>query len=245
MQPYLFPYLGYFQLINAVDEFVLGDVLQYEKESWINRNRILVNGQPKLITFPLKKDRFDALIREKQFVDNIGGEREKLLKIIRNCYSRAPNFSAFFSVLEDVIQFPAVNLAEYAENSIRRLCRYAGITTPIRLASELGLPIRMDKQERVVQTVKALNGGMYINPRSGTALYRSQYFEEHGLELRFLHMGNVRYRQFKEPFTPNLSIIDVLMFNDPFTLRHLLEDYALIDADDATAPDSGLRTGSE
>lgn len=244
MQPYLFPYLGYFQLINAVDEFVLGDVLQYEKESWINRNKILVNGQPMLFSFPLKKDRFDASIREKQFADSIAGDREKLLKTIKNSYSRAPNFAAFFPLLEEIILFPVASLADYAENSIRRICRYAGITTPIRLASELSLPLRMDKQERVVQTVKALNGGMYVNPISGATLYREAYFRERGLQLRFHRMGDVKYRQLKEPFTPNLSIIDVLMFNDPFSLRQMLDDCVLTEADQAAPGDAVLRTGS-
>jgi hypothetical protein len=147
-------------------------------------------------------------------------------------------------LLKDILHFPAVNLADYAEHSIRRLCRYVGITTPIRLASELSLPLRMDKQERVVQTVRACHGGMYINPASGTVLYQARYFEESGLQLRFLRMGEVRYRQFREPFTPNLSIIDVLMFNDPFSLRHMLEDYSLIEAGDASSPDATLRTGS-
>jgi hypothetical protein len=244
MQPYLFPYLGYFQLINAVDEFVLGDVLQYEKESWINRNRILVNGRAMLFSFPLKKDRFDAPINQRQFADGIERERERLLKVLRNCYSRAPNFSAFYPVLEEIIEFPVDGLADYAENSLRRICRYAGITTPIRLASELRLPTRMDKQERVVQTVKALDGGMYVNPSGGAALYQRQYFLEHGLQLRFHRMGNVRYRQFREPFTPHLSIIDVLMFNDPFSLQAMLDDYRLVEPEDAMLPDTQLRTGS-
>lgn len=231
MQPYLFPYLGYFQLINAVDEFVLGDVLQYEKESWINRNRILIGGKVKLVTFPLKKEKFGSSINERVFADTFREEVGRLLKSIKLSYSRAANFKDFFPVLEEILLFQSNNLALYSENSIRFLCEYMGITTPIRLASTFGFPFRMEKQERVIQTVKALNGVVYINPIGGAALYDHPTFRAHGLQLRFHRMGDVTYRQFTELFQPSLSIIDVLMFNPPSCLSPLLDRYSLVHGD--------------
>ena len=227
MQPYLFPYLGYFQLINAVDEFVLGDVLQYEKESWINRNRILVNGQIKLITFPLKKDGLAAPIKNRVFADTFNKEMPRLLKTIRLSYSRAPNFPEFYPLLQKILLFPDNNLFNFTENSIREICRYVGISTPIRLASSLDFPFQMEKQERVVRTVKALAGDMYVNPIGGMALYDSGTFERHGLQLRFHRMNTLSYAQFNYIFHPNLSIIDVLMFNSPTTLRPMLTQFSL------------------
>jgi hypothetical protein len=227
MQPYLFPYLGYFQLINAVDEFVLGDDLQYEKESWINRNRILVNGRDMLITFPLKKDSHLARINQRVFADNFDSEIERMLKIIGNVYSNAPVFAEFYPVLEKILRYPERRLATYAENSIRSLCDYIGIDTPIRLASEFALPPYMDKQDRVVQSVRMLGGDVYINPIGGTSLYDPTYFSTHGLSLKFHRMGDISYQQFGKPFVPGLSIIDVLMFNRNEKIKELLHCYSL------------------
>src|SRR5476651_2035291 len=93
MQPYLFPYLGYFQLIAAADVFVLGDDLQYIRSGWVNRNRILHNGQAKLITFPLKRDRHDMPINQRQLADNFDEEAERLINVISQCYRKAPYFN--------------------------------------------------------------------------------------------------------------------------------------------------------
>jgi hypothetical protein len=227
MQPYLFPYLGYFQLINAVDEFVLGDDLQYEKESWINRNRILVNGRDMLITFPLRKDSHLARINQRVFADNFDSEIARMLKIIGNVYSNAPAFTEFYPILEKILRYPERRLAPYAENSIRLLCDYIGIDTPIRLASEFALPPHMDKQDRVVQSVRMLGGDVYINPIGGIGLYDPTYFSTHGLSLKFHCMEDVSYQQFGKPFVPGLSIIDVLMFNRNQKIKELLHCYSL------------------
>jgi hypothetical protein len=228
MQPYIFPYLGYFQLINAADVFVLGDDLQYEKESWINRNRILANGAGKLISFPLKKDHHRARINQRVFVDSIEADTGRMLKMIANCYANAPAFSGFYPLLDDCLRRPERNLAAYAARSIRTLCDYLGIATPIRMASEFGLPGQIDKQDRVIRTVRLLGGETYINPIGGAGLYREAHFRRNGLTLRFHRMNDFTYRQFGKPFVPNLSIIDVLMFNGRERVREMLDFYTLL-----------------
>lgn len=241
MQPYLFPYLGYFQLIKAVNVFALGDDLQYEKESWINRNRILVNNREKLITFPLRKDSHRARINERTFSDNFESEIERMLKIIENAYANAQSFDKFFPVLEKILKFPDRRLSAYAENSIRSLCRYMSIDTPIRLASEFSLPPHIDKQDRVIRTVRLLGGDAYVNLRGGTSLYNEAYFIAHGLALRFHRMDDVSYRQFGKAFLPNLSIIDVLMFNSFEQVQHLLDccTFEALSAIDRQSSDPG------
>lgn len=236
MQPYLFPYLGYFQLINAVDMFVLGDDLQYEKESWINRNRILVNGVDKMISFPLKKDHHRARINERIFADTIEAEVERMLRMMGNCYANAPAFAQFFPLLQAIMRHPERNAAAYAAHSIRTLCDYIGIGTPIHLASEFALPQQMDKQDRVIRTVDLLGGDVYINPIGGTSLYQEAYFRQHGLSLRFHRMDDLSYPQFGKAFIPNLSIIDVLMFNGRERVRALLDRYCLLEPGQATMP---------
>lgn len=229
MQPYILPYLGYFQLINAVDVFVLGDDLQYEKESWINRNRILANGVDKLISFPLKKDHHRARINERVFVDTIDSEIERMLKMIKNCYANAPAFSEFYPLLDASMRHPERNAAAYAAQLIKTLCHYLDIATPIHMASEFKLPQQMDKQDRIIRTVRALEGDTYINPVGGINLYQPAYFARNEITLRFHRMNDFSYRQFGKPFVPNLSIIDVLMFNGREKVREMLEFYTLLE----------------
>lgn len=229
MQPYLFPYLGYFQLVSAVDEFVLGDDLQYVKESWINRNRILVNRAEKLISFPLKKSSHLARINEKEFSDDFPDVVEVLLKQLRNAYANAACFNLAYPLLESVLRHRETNLARYAEHSIRTLCDYLEIRTPIRIASSLNLETPRDKQSRVIQTVRRLNGDTYVNPIGGLALYDAAHFKAHGITLRFHRMNAFEYKQFGHAFIPSLSIIDVLMFNSKSRVMEMLDWYALED----------------
>lgn len=230
MQPYLFPYLGYFQLISAVDVFVLGDDLQYVKESWINRNRILMNGRDQLITFPLKKGAHRSRINEKVFSDDFPDQMEKLLRVIRSAYAKAPRFKEVFPFLEAVIRNPEPNLAKYAEHSIKELCGYLGITTPIVVSTDLAINDVVDKQDRVVRTAKKLGADVYINFIGGVELYDFAYFEEHGLQLKFHRINDFTYPQFQHAFVPLLSIIDVLMFNEVEEVQRMLSCYSLRDS---------------
>ncbi len=124
MQPYLFPYLGYFQLIAASDLFILGDNLQYEKRSWINRNRILCNGRATLITFPLRKDRLQVPIGGRRLSDDFGRHAAAILKTVTHSYARAPQRAEVLPLIERILAFPDHNLASFAEHSIRQICAY-------------------------------------------------------------------------------------------------------------------------
>lgn len=229
MQPYLFPYLGYFQLIASSDAFVLGDDLQYVKSSWINRNRILVNGQPTLITFPLRKGNQCDRINQRWLCDDFSREAEKLLKTLERAYARAPYKAEVMELVRQILTYQERNLARFAEHAIRRICAYLQIATPIRIGSELGLPARMDKQERVVAIAKKLDAELYVNPIGGMALYCPAFFRSHGMTLRFLRMEDMSYPQLNHPFVPSLSIIDVLMFNSQSDARALLKRFSLVE----------------
>lgn len=235
MQPYLFPYLGYFQLIARSDAFVLGDDLQYVKSSWINRNRVLANGQPKLITFPLRKANQFAPINQRWLCDEYAHEAQKLLKTLELGYARAPYKTETIALVREILAHPERNLARFIENSIRRICAHLQIVTPIRIGSELGLPARMDKQERVVTIAHKMNAELYINPIGGTELYCPAYFRSHGLALRFLKMDDLSYPQFNHPFVPSLSIIDVLMFNSRNEAQALLKRFSLVEGIEQSA----------
>jgi hypothetical protein len=227
MQPYLFPYLGYFQLISMSDIFVLGDDLQYVKNGWVNRNRFLQNGAQKLFTIPLKKDHHDLNINQRQLADNAQDEITRLLRTLALSYARAPFSREVLPLLARVMRHPQRNLSLYVEHSIREICSYLRITTPLISSSSLNLPLPEDKQDRVIKTMKKLDGTNYINPIGGLSLYCCDYFERHGLSLRFHRMSPVQYQQFRYPFVENLSIIDMLMFNSVNEVRQLLPKFSL------------------
>lgn len=240
MQPYLFPYLGYFQLIAAADAFVIGDDLQYVKESWINRNRIIVNRQERLVTFPLKKSGHLSLINEKTFADNFSDEMDWLLLQLRNTYRKARAFDQVYPLLEHIIKNKECNLAKYAGYATAQICNYLEVKTPLHFSSKLGVDQCTDKQDRVLKTVKKLDGTIYINPIGGLRLYDSANFKKHGIELWFHKMDDVRYSQFGDKFFPALSIIDVLMFNCQAQARSMLTSCQLKSQELIESENSGI-----
>jgi hypothetical protein len=227
MQPYLFPYLNYFQLIAASDVFVLGDDLQYIKSGWINRNRVLDHNEARMITFPLKRDSFDLGINQRQLSDTFDDESKRLINVLKHHYSRAPCFPQVMPLLERLIGFPERNLALYIEHAIRGVCTYLHIDTRVVRASDLKLPRILDKQDRVIQTAKLFDATLYLNPMGGMTLYDQDYFSRQGLALKFMQMDEISYLQYRLPFVSNLSIIDVMMFNDVQRIQALLGCYSL------------------
>ena len=230
MQPYWFPYFGYFQLIAGADAFVLGDSLQYVHPGWVNRNRLLSSSAPASFTLPLQKDRSDLAINQRELSDSAPQMLEKLLKTIAMSYSRAPYRDEVLALLKPLLTYPERNLALYLEYSLRKICEYLQIDTPIHVMSTLPMDQRqvLDKQDRVVKLARHFDAQRYLNPIGGTALYDEEYFSRYDLELRFHRMDELCYTQFKEPFVPNLSIIDVLMFNPVSRIRQWLPCYSTL-----------------
>lgn len=236
MQPYLFPYLGYFQLIARADVFILGDDLQFIRAGWVNRNRILNNDQPRLLTFPVKKDHFALPIMQRRLADGFDIEATRLLNLIEQSYRKAPYFTQLMPLLERLIRFPQSNLALYAENALRELCAYLHITTPILRGSDLHLETCHDKQDRVINIAHIFSASTFLNPIGGFELYDRELFARNGLQLSFFTMNPVRYAQFGEDFVENLSIIDVLMFNSVEQTRALLEHFTVSEGGAANDP---------
>lgn len=225
MQPYIFPYLGYFQLLNAVDEYVIYDDVQYIKGGWINRNNIQVGGNKVLVTFPLAAASANKMINETQLCDDLG----KVEKTILMAYSRAPFFREASKVVKKIMAFNERNLAKFAANSICEIAAYLKIPTKILISSEIDRAKGADAQESVINICKKLGAGMYINAIGGKELYSKQDFEKVSIELKFLKPILNVYPQFpNREFMPGLSIVDVLMFNSVEEIQRLLKDYELI-----------------
>ncbi|MGC4010424.1 MAG: WbqC family protein [Pseudomonas sp.] len=227
MQPYLFPYLGYFQLIAASGLFILGDSLQYTRRGWINRNRLLVGGKIWQFSFPLEQGSQTQAINERRLSEQMRLSNQRLLHTIRHAYHRAPCYEQVMPLLEEILEHPERNLSHFAEHSIRRICHYMGIDTPMARVSELDLAEDIGRDQRLIEAVKQSGGDVYLNPEGGRHLYSPEVFQAHGLELQFLRMDELSYPQFSPDFVPSLSIIDVLMFNPPDEMQRLLGRYTL------------------
>lgn len=230
MQPYLFPYIGYFQLINAVDKFVIYDDIEYTKKGWINRNRYLQNGKDTLFTISLKKDSDFLTVKERNIAENfLQTDLPKILARLKNSYLKAPFFKEVFPLVEEIFSHSDGNLFEYVFNSIKTVSDYLEIKTELLISSEISESKHLRGKNRVIRICNDLRAKTYINPIGGIEMYFKEEFAENGLQLLFLRTKGISYLQHKHEFVPNLSIIDVLMFNSKEQVINFLNtNYELI-----------------
>lgn len=211
MQPYFMPYIGYFQLINAVDKFIIYDDVNYINRGWINRNNILISGKPSLISIPLvgasqnKRIKDIALVTDQKW-------RNKLLKTIEQNYKKAPQFNVVYPMLLQVINVDAGTISEFNYHGIKAVCKYLGIRTSIIPSSELYANSELKGQYRILDICIKEKAQHYINPTGGIGLYNFEVFSKEGISLSFMKSELPFYKQFADKFTPGLSIIDALMF---------------------------------
>jgi hypothetical protein len=233
MQPYLFPYIGYFQLIKASDYFMIGDMVQYIQNGWINRNRILINEKDHLITLPVLKDEYHLNINERYFVDDPSKKNEKkLLNTIRHAYRKAPYYKEVSELVEKILYFEDKNVSAFTVNSLQQICNYLGIETKMIMESDVNPPDHFEKQDKIFYICKALKADYYLNAIGGTKMYSDSAFKEENIKLRFVKTReSLIYQQFKNAFVANLSIIDVMMFNSQAEIKVLLSQYDLIEGE--------------
>jgi len=223
MQPYIFPYIGYFQLINAVDKFVVYDNIQFTKKGWINRNRILVNGEDEYITLPLKKDSDFLNIHQRVLSDTFKEERNKILRKINESYKKAPEFESVFPLISEILNYDEDNLFSFIFNSITCVCNFLEINTEFIISSSLSIDHNLRAQDKVIAICKELGTTTYINPSGGIELYSKETFNQNNINLKFIKPGNIEYQQFNNAFVPWLSIIDVMMFNGKEKIKEYLD----------------------
>jgi len=228
MQPYFLPYLGYFQLINACDEFVLYDNIKFTKKGWIHRNRMLLNKKDMMFSLPLKNDSDFLNIDQRFIVDNFDKEKTKILGQIRSAYSKAVSFKQVYPLIEDIFNYGERNLFNFLFNSIVKIKDYLCIPTPLVVSSTIDMDHTLKGKERVMGIIKKMGYNTYINPIGGVELYNKEDFLQNGITLRFLKMRALTYPQLANPFIPSLSILDVMMFNEKETIVNYLNEYDLM-----------------
>ncbi|MBP2446513.1 WbqC family protein [Rhizobium leguminosarum] len=227
MQPYFFPYIGYFQLIHAVDKFVVYDNIKYTKKGWINRNRILRNGEDSTFSLPIKAASDSLDICDRTLSTEF--DRDKLVNQIQGAYRRAPFFSNAFPVIEQAIRFQDSNLYSYIFNSIMKVCDYLGIKTEFIVSSKMTIDHDLRAETKVLALCEEAGASVYINAIGGVELYSRETFNARDIDLKFIKSKPFEYPQFGGEFIPWLSIIDVIMFNSAESIQtKILNEYELI-----------------
>lgn len=224
MQPYLFPYIGYWQLINAVDTFVIFDDVNFIKKGYINRNSIMVGGKSQQFTLELVGASQNKLINEIE----VGNNSKKLLKTIEISYKKAQYFEAVFPIIVDILNQEEKNLSKFIGYSLEKLSDYLEIDTKFIYSSDIKKDNTLKAQDKILDICKKLNATNYINAIGGKELYDKEKFQSENIKLNFLETKATEYKQFKNEFISYLSIVDVLMFNSIDEVKNMLNKFNLI-----------------
>jgi hypothetical protein len=230
MQPYIFPYIGYFQLINAVDKFVFYDDVNYIKGGWINRNRIVVNGKENIFTIPLNDASSFRTIEETEINQKLYPKWErKFLMTIQQTYHKAPFYKDTYDLIYSIFSQKQSSISELAISSIKAVSNYLEISTVFdKSSTTYSYTKGINKADRIIKICDLNNVITYINPIGGEELYQKDYFKENGVDLLFMKNKISSYPQFDNSFISGLSIIDVLMFNSKEEIKEMCTQYTLI-----------------
>ena len=224
MQPYFLPYIGYFQLINAVDKYVIYDDVNYIKGGWINRNKLLLNGKDFMFNLILCGASPNKLINEITINEN----QTNFLRTIQSAYGKALYFNNVFALMERIFEFEDKNLGKFIGNSLIQIAGYLKFNTEFIYSSEINKDNSLKSQDKVIHLCKILGATEYINAIGGQELYSKEIFQQNNIELKFLKTEITKYKQFKNEFVPYLSILDVMMFNSVEEINEMLDKYELI-----------------
>ena len=226
MQPYFFPYIGYFQLISAVNKFVIYDDVNYIKQGWINRNRILLAGKPFLVSIPIKNRSSFQKINQSQISYNRNWQ-VKLIKTLTSAYKKAPFFETTLALVDSVIAPQPETISSLAMSSIVQVSAFLRIPMSIVRSSTVYENAHLPGQARIIDICLHEKARIYVNSDGGKNLYSKEAFKAFELDLKYLKPQLVAYDQHIPHFVPGLSIIDVLMFNSPEQVRMMLEACSL------------------
>lgn len=228
MQPYFFPYLGYFQLINHVDTFIFYDDVNYIKKGWINRNKILHKEESELITIPLSRASQNKKINEIKLFNKDQSQKIFTDKLRQN-YKNAPYFKNTLDIISEVFSKDHDTISDLSSQSIKTISQFLSIDTEFKLSSEEYSSTKdFKKAKRLIEITKLNNSVNYINPIGGMEIYEKEYFIKYGIHLSFMKNSIEPYKQFNNKPITGLSIIDVLMFNSPSDINEMLQQFELI-----------------
>ncbi len=229
MQPYFFPYLGYFSLIKHTDKWVVFDTPQFIRHGWIERNRILKPGDGwQYIKVPLEKHSRDTVIKDIRISQNQDWGI-KILAQLEHYKKKAPYYSEVINLLNEVVDHKTNSIVEFDIKALSMVCEYLGLNFDHTVFSTSDIKIyNVNAPDEWALEISCVMGAdMYYNPPGGENFFDSNKYRERGIELKFLKLNLREYDQKRDSFEPGLSIIDIMMFNSPDIIREMLDDITL------------------
>ncbi len=228
MQPYFFPYIGYFQLINAVDKFVIYDDVSYIKQGWINRNHILISQKKHLFTIPVEDQSSNSDINQTLLnSDRVNAWYKKFSKTLSYEYGTSTNYEVIFGMINTLLNQDYNTISDLNHNIIQTICNYLRISTEIVRSSSIYKNKDINGVARVLDICRRELATAYVNPIGGKDLYEKELFLCKGINLYFLNPKFEIYPQKSKEFIPGLSIIDILMNCSIEQITEMLGQYSL------------------
>jgi hypothetical protein len=229
MQPYIFPYIGYFQLINAVDTFVFYDDVHFIKQGYINRNNILLNKNKHSFTIPIQNISSFTTIKDTLISERPDHWNTKLIATFHQAYKKAPYFEQIMPLVDNILRGPFNrSVGDVAAESVQSVLNYLGVEKQLVSSHDRYNNMHLKLADRVIDICRQENATTYINAIGGQALYTKDYFADRTIQLNFLKPTLKIYLQNAPTFIQGLSIIDVLMYNDPMTVKEMMSNYTLL-----------------
>lgn len=222
MQPYLFPYIGYYQLVYSADQFIIYDDVTFIKQSYINRNSILIKGEACRFNLPVLGASSNKFIKDLSY-----GSADKLLKTIKQSYSKAPYYKDVIEIIESVFTNEDRHIAKINFLSISKVFEYLKIDKNINFSSALDYDRTAERADRLIELTKIHGCERYVNSPGGKSLYEKKYFLNRDVQLNFIETRINKYRQLNDVFIPCLSMIDIMMFCDRCEIVEMLKNYEL------------------
>lgn len=231
MQPYFFPYIGYFSLIKQTDRFILFDTVQFIRHGWIERNRILKPNEGwQYISVPLNKYSRDIKIMD-ICINNTGNWKEKTFRQLEHYKKRAPYYNEALEVIKEALDIDTNSIVKLNENIIKTICKYIGININVEIFSKMNLEIieANAPDEWALNICKALgNVSEYWNPEGGLDFFDKTKYTSNNIDIKFMRMNLEEYSQRRNAFESGLSIIDVMMFNDSQFINNMLDNFQIL-----------------
>jgi len=227
MQPYFFPYVGYFSLIKHCDRFVLFDTVQYIRGGWIERNRVLKTGEGwRYVSVPVERESMHTLINQAH-IRHDPDWKDQIFRYLEHYKKKSPYYREVMALLDNTLDTSERSIARLNERSLRATCEYLGIQRDIQAFSKTGITINEPQKpgDWGLSVCRAVGANEYVNTYGAIELFDPEKYRAAGVPILFLKNNLKRYDQGRDTFEPGLSIIDVLMFNDPKAANELIDDY--------------------
>jgi hypothetical protein len=224
MQPYFFPYVGHFALIAHSDRWIVFDVTQYTPRSWINRNRVLhPSGGWNYVSIPLADSTTTIRIQDARLADPAGAGRSVAGKL-SHYRRKAPHYEAVQAIVAATFAPPTDSLVDLNVRGLQAVCRYLEIPLELQICSRMGLdlPERTDPGLWALEICRQVGADEYLNPMGGRELFDPSAYAQAGVTLQFLQPPALRYDTGPYVFEPDLSILDVMMWNEPQRIREAI-----------------------